>query len=146
MAKIPLTPGKPFDGPMTFPPPEGVSLNNTNSSTSIPPHPPVLCSGVLADGREDTWLEYVPEEKAEKPALIISCHVKQIHVGPGGGETGADRVLEHIAGQAGILAQDDSSLVIPAVIPAQKTPDLHGVLDVQVNVGLSAEAVGSEVL
>ena len=74
MAKIPLTPGKPFDGPMTFPPPEGVSLNNTNSSTSVPPHPPVLCSAVLADWREDTWLEYIPEEVAAKPPLIISCH------------------------------------------------------------------------
>ncbi len=76
MAGINLTPGTPYAGEMTFPPPAGVILNNTNSNTTIPPHPPVLCSGVLADGKEDSWLEYVPEElpAGKKPPLIISCH------------------------------------------------------------------------
>ena len=74
--KIPLIPAEPYNGPMTFPPPAGVTLNNTNSSTSVPPHPPVLCTGALADGIEDSWLEYVPEELpgGKKPPLIISCH------------------------------------------------------------------------
>ena len=62
LGKINLTPGTPYEGKMTFPPPAGVILNNTNSNTTIPPHPPVLCTGVLADGKEDSWLEYVPEE------------------------------------------------------------------------------------
>ena len=76
MAGINLTPGTPYAGEMTFPPPAGVILNNTNSNTTIPPHPPLLCSGVLADGKEDSWLEYIPEElpAGKKPPLIISCH------------------------------------------------------------------------
>ena len=76
MGKINLTPGTPFEGKMTFPPPAGVILNNTNSNTTIPPHQPVLCKGILADGKEDSWLEYVPEElpAGKKPPLIISCH------------------------------------------------------------------------
>lgn len=73
---IPLIPGKALDGPMTMPPPSGVILNNTNSNTTIPKHAPVLCSGILADGKEDTWLEYVPENlpAGKKPPLVISCH------------------------------------------------------------------------
>lgn len=76
MSKYRLVPGTPFEGEMSFPPPVGVVLNNTNSNTTIPPHKPVLCTGVLADGREDSWLEYIPEKlpKGKKPPLIISCH------------------------------------------------------------------------
>ncbi|MBR6522797.1 MAG: hypothetical protein IKT47_09015, partial [Oscillospiraceae bacterium] len=74
MSKIRLIPGIPVDGPIPMPTPEGVIRNNTNSNTSIPPHPPVLCSAVLADGKEDSWLEYIPENLPERPALVISCH------------------------------------------------------------------------
>ena len=100
MNRIPLIPGKPMEGPMTFPPPAGVMRNNTNSNSMIPPHPPVLVSGVLADGVEDSWLEYVPETLAEKPALVISCH--------GGGAT-ADLQFEEtswwcVAEQEGLIA------------------------------------------
>lgn len=74
MSKIRLIPGLPVEGPIPMPTPEGVIRNNTNSNTSIPPHPPVLCSAVLADGKEDSWLEYIPETLPEHPALVISCH------------------------------------------------------------------------
>ena len=74
--KIPLIPGVPFEGPVPVPAPEGVIRNGLSSNTSVPPHKPVLCSAVLADGIEDSWLEYVPEKLPEgkKPPLIISCH------------------------------------------------------------------------
>ena len=77
--RIPLIPGVPHvpaQGGIPSAPPEGVILNNTNSNTTIPPHKPVLCSAVLSDGKEDSWLEYVPENlpAGKKPPLIISCH------------------------------------------------------------------------
>lgn len=100
MSKIKLIPGIPMDGPITMPPPEGVLRNDTGSNTSIPPHPPVLCSAVFADDKEDSWLEYVPENPAERPALVISCH--------GGGVT-ADMQFEEtswwcIAEKEGLIA------------------------------------------
>lgn len=76
--EIRLNPGSPAPdtggpGSPTIP---GVLRNNTNSNTHIPPHPPVLKTGVLADGIEDSWLEYVPRQlpTGRKPPLIISCH------------------------------------------------------------------------
>ncbi len=100
MSKIPLIPGIPVEGPIPMPAPEGVIRNNTNSNTAIPPHPPVLCSAVLADGKEDSWLEYVPENVAEHPALVISCH---------GGGAGAEMQFEEtswwcIAEKEGLIA------------------------------------------
>lgn len=100
MNKIPLIPGIPMEGPMTLPPPEGVLRNDTGSNTSFPPHPPVRCSAVFADGKEDTWLEYVPENLPERPALVISCH--------GGGVNGAMQFEETswwcIAEKEGLIA------------------------------------------
>ncbi|MBR5702615.1 MAG: hypothetical protein IKX47_09105 [Oscillospiraceae bacterium] len=77
MSKFRLNPGTPFKGDMFGGnAPEGSIRNNTNSNTHIPPHPPVLCSKVLADGKEDSWLEYVPADldPESRPPLIISCH------------------------------------------------------------------------
>ena len=77
MGKFNLKPGTPFKGDMFGGgAPEGSIRNNTNSNTHLPPHPPVLKTKVFADGIEDSWLEYVPEDldKAAKPPLIISCH------------------------------------------------------------------------
>ena len=77
MSKFRLNPGIPFKGDMFGGnAPKGSIRNNTNSNTHIPPHPPVLCSKVLADGKEDSWLEYVPADldPESRPPLIISCH------------------------------------------------------------------------
>ena len=74
--KIPLIPGNYMDGFIPMPAPEGVIRNDTSSNTMLPPHKPVLCNGVLADEKEDSWLEYVPEHlpAGKQPPLIISCH------------------------------------------------------------------------
>ena len=77
MSKFGLKPGIPFTGTaITEDAPEGSIRNNTNSNTHIPPHPPVQKSKVFADGIEDSWLEYIPEDldPETKPPLIISCH------------------------------------------------------------------------
>ena len=135
MGKINLTPGTPFEGKMTFPPPAGVILNNTNSNTTIPPHQPVLCKGILADGREDSWLEYVPEElpAGKKPPLIISCH--------GGGASadlqfnenswwcvceaeGAIAVFPNAGGKTRAWLSED-----PPEAPAQPGPRAGGLMD-----------------
>ena len=77
MSEFRLKPGIPFEGTsIAEEAPEGSIRNNTNSNTHIPPHPPVLKSKVFADGIEDSWLEYIPEDldKEAKPPLIIACH------------------------------------------------------------------------
>ena len=76
MGKITLKPGIATQGGFGTPMPENGIRNNTNSNTHLPPHPPVLCSKVLADGREDSWLEYIPDsfKPDSHPALVISCH------------------------------------------------------------------------
>lgn len=98
--KIPLIPGKPFEGPVPMPAPEGVIRNGLSANTAIAPHKPVLCTGVFYKDREDSWLEYVPAKPAEHPALVISCH--------GGGAT-ADVQFEEtswwcIAESEGLIA------------------------------------------
>ena len=77
MSKFGLTPGNPFtEDSIAGVAPEGSIRNNTNSNTHIPPHPPELKTKVFADGKEDSWLEYVPEDldKESRPPLIIACH------------------------------------------------------------------------
>lgn len=75
MGKIVLTPGEKYEPtPGVVLAPVGSTVNNTSSNTTRPPHPPVLVKAVLADDREDSWLEYVPEQVAEDPPLIIACH------------------------------------------------------------------------
>lgn len=77
MSEFRLIPGIPNkETTMAGNAPEGSIRNTTNSSTHLAPHPPVLKSKVFADGIEDSWLEYIPENLAgdKRPPLIISCH------------------------------------------------------------------------
>ena len=75
MGIIKLTPGERSEGvPSGALAPVGSTVNNASSNTTRPPHPPVLVKAVLADGVEDSWLEYIPEKVADKPALIVACH------------------------------------------------------------------------
>ena len=77
MSSFRLNPGTAFKGDMFGGnAPAGSIRNNTNSNTHNPPHAPVLQTKVLADGMEDSWLEYVPLDldPGKKPPLIISCH------------------------------------------------------------------------
>ncbi len=63
-------------------------------------------------------------------------------------KTGAERVLKHIGGTAGVLADNYLCLFvhIGAEIPAQEAADLYGVIKGEVFVGFASEAVGSEIL
>lgn len=54
-------------------------------------------------------------------------------------------VLQHIAGATGVLTYYDLGLVLPAVIPAQETADLVGVIGGQAHPGLAPESVSSKV-
>ena len=77
MGEFRLKPGTPYQGDMFGTgAPAGSIRNSTNSNTQLPPHDPVLQSKVFADGKEDSWLEYVPADldPAARPPLIISCH------------------------------------------------------------------------
>ena len=69
--------------------------------------------------------------------------------------TNKEQILVRITGQdrpgltasvMGILAKYDSPFMILTVIPAEKTPDLHGMLHVQINIGFTTETVSSKVL
>ena len=78
--------------------------------------------------------------------------MQQIGVRPGGHQSGGQRVLEHVAAAAGVLSDDHTHRqLLPGptlqftVIPAQKAAHLIGVVRRQVHVGLTPEAVGSEI-
>ena len=66
---------------------------------------------------------------------------------PAGHESGAECILKHIGGTAGIFADDDFCffILIHAVIPAEKTADFDGMVKSEVFVGFPTEAVGAEV-
>ena len=72
-------------------------------------------------------------------------HVHEIGVCARGRQAGGQGIFKHIAGSAGIFADHDRALVLPAVIPAEKPADPVGVLHRQAHVGLTAEAVCAEI-
>ena len=72
-------------------------------------------------------------------------HVHEIGICAGGRQAGRERIFKHIAGSAGIFADHDRALVLPAVIPAEKPADPVGVLHRQAHIGLTAEAVSAEI-
>ena len=74
--------------------------------------------------------------------------VKHVGVGAGGNQAAHQGALEHVAGAASVLAQDDAGLLGLAgtVVPAHEAADLVGVLHVKPLVGTAAEAVGAKVL
>ena len=79
--------------------------------------------------------------------------MEHIGVRPGGGEACHQRVLKHIAGAAGVLADDHAGRLpapLPAlhlaVVPAQESADFVGVVGGEVHIGLSPEAVGAKIL
>ena len=75
-------------------------------------------------------------------------NVEQICVRAGGGDTRRQSVFKHIGGTPGVLADHDAGgvlRVLPAVIPAQKTAHLEGVLRRQINAGLAPETVCTKI-
>src|SRR5699024_8179111 len=69
--------------------------------------------------------------------------MEQVNVCSRGGHTGADGVLQHIAGAAGVLTHYDGGTVLPAIVEAQETANLIGVIGGESHTGLTTEAVGS---
>ena len=71
--------------------------------------------------------------------------MQQTGVRARGGETRAERIFKHVAGPAGVLADDHLGLVVLSVVPSELTADTEGVVHGQVDIGLTAKTVGSEV-
>ena len=73
--------------------------------------------------------------------------VHDVGVRAGGHQARAQRVLEHVGGPAGVLADDHLALLAlaRAVVPAQEAADLDRVLKRQRLVGFAAEAVRAEI-
>ena len=75
-------------------------------------------------------------------------HVQQIGVRPGSRNARRQRVFKHIRGPPGVLADHDACGILrmlPAVIPAQKTAYLKGVLRRQIHTGLAPESVCTKI-
>ena len=78
--------------------------------------------------------------------------MEQVGVGAGGYQATHQRVFKHVAGAAGVLADDDSGGAVVAfapvqlgVVPAQETAYLVGVVSGEGAVGFPTEAVGSKI-
>ena len=78
--------------------------------------------------------------------------VQQVGIRPRSHQSADQRILEHIAGAAGVLADHDARRIVVAialaqhaVVPAEETADLVGVVCGEFNVGFTTEAVGAKV-
>ena len=103
----------------------------------------VVSVGVVARAYHDAAVEVVHTRDVRHAGRRRD--VQQVGVRSGGGQPRRQRALEHIARAPGVLAYDYLCLVFPAVVPADETAYLEGVLGGQVHVGLAAEAVSSEI-
>ncbi len=110
----------------------------------------VVVEGVVACGDHDAAVKAVdPRDVGHRGG---GGHVEEIGLSAGGGDATDERVLEHVGGAAGVLADDDpcgvtrslSSLLL-RVIPADEPSDLVGVVCRQGRARLSAKAIRSKV-
>ena len=106
----------------------------------------VVVERVVAGGDHDAAVEVVHAGDVGHGRRGGDVH--DVGVRAGGHQARAQRVLKHVGGPAGVLADDHGGLLAlaRAVVPAQEAADLDGVLEVQRLVGLAAEAVGAEIL
>ena len=104
---------------------------------------PVVIVGIVAGGDHDAAVEIVDASHIGHTGR--GGHVQHICVRAGGSDARDQSMLQHIAGPAGILADDDAGLVVAAVIPADEPTDLIGMLDGQYLVDLAAKTVCSEI-
>ena len=79
--------------------------------------------------------------------------MEKVRIRAGRGQPADERILEHIAGTAGILADDDAragvvaiAALALAVVPAEKASHPVGMVSGQLLVRFSAESVRSEIL
>ena len=104
----------------------------------------------MAGGDHDTAVKFV------RPGHIGDGggggDMQQISICAGSGDASGQRILKHIAGAAGVLADDDPGIFFDpfpalqfAVVPAQETAHLEGMVCRQIFVGFTTEAVGSKI-
>ena len=77
-----------------------------------------------------------------------SCHVKQIDICAGSGQSRYQRILKHIAAASRILADHDPAAIcfrLLSIVPAQETTYFIGVLHGQRHICLAAESVCSKI-
>ena len=77
------------------------------------------------------------------------CHMEQVSIRPRSDKARAQRIFKHIAGSSGILSNDNlclAILMLLSIVPAQKTPDLKCMLDIQCHIRLPAKSICSKVL
>ena len=103
----------------------------------------VVVVGVVACGDHDAAVEVI--RPCDVGHARRAGDVQEIGVRAGGGKTRAERRLKHIAGAAGVLADNYLCLMLPAVVPAEVTADFESMVNRQIDIGLSAKAVGSEI-
>ena len=104
----------------------------------------VVVEGVVAGGDHDTAVK--PFRPSDIGHAGRGGHMKQICVGARGGHAGGQGILQHIAGTAGILANDDPALLafLPE-ISTQEAPYPIGVLRQQVHVGFATKSIRSKI-
>ena len=110
----------------------------------------VVVVGVVAGGDHNAAVEALSAD--DEGHAGGGGYVQQVGIRAGGHQTAHQAVLKHIAGTAGILADDDSRRIVGtgpalqlAIVPAQETPHLEGVVGSQGYVGFAAEAVSAKV-
>ena len=111
----------------------------------------VVVVGIVAGGDHNTAVKFIhPGHIGHRGG---GGHVKQIRIGTGGSKTCHQSILKHIAGAAGILADNHSGrlrILGPAlqfpIVPAQKTSHLKSMVRSEIHIGFAAEAVSSKIL
>ena len=104
----------------------------------------VVGIGIVAGGDHDAAVKIVGTGDVGHAGR--AGHMQQESVRTGGSQARTESGLIHIAGAAGILADDDLRTVIPPIVPAEIAADLESMIHGQVLVGLSPESVRTEIL
>ena len=110
----------------------------------------VIIIGVVAGGDHNAAV------KAIHPCHIgnrgCCSHVEQVGISAGSHQSAHQRILKHVAGTTGVLADNNAGRFIYAaaalafgIIPTEKSTDGIGVIRGQPHIGLPTEAVGSKV-
>ena len=105
----------------------------------------IVIIGIVGRGDHDTAVEIIhPGDVSNRRC---GGHVHDICVRAAGHEAGAEGIFEHIAGTAGVLADDDVGFFpfSGAIVPAQKAADFDRVIICQILIRFSAETVCSEI-
>ena len=110
----------------------------------------VVIVGVVAGRDHDAAVEIV--HAGDVGNARGGGDMQQVGIGAAGGQARDKAILKHVGAAAGILADDDArgsrlavALAQHAVVPAQKTADLVGVIGGQRDAGLPTEAVSAKI-